>query len=236
MVYCGQKIKRCKRQNMKEKLMKKQNVFRAGIYLVGLFLLSFSVVLSIVSDLGINAINAIPYVLHLWSGMSLGNLLTIVYCVFIFIQVLLLRRDFEWIQLFQIAVAFLFGWFTDFWKWVFSGVTLSSYGMKFMLMIVSTVIRAIAIALYVDAELVPSPAEGLTQALSRKTGVPFHTMKTIQECALIAIAVALSFILFAALKGVREGTVISSVIIGPIMGCVQRVIKPFVRKLCFDQE
>lgn len=221
---------------MRAQLLRKQNILRFIFYVLGLFLLSFSVVLSIVSDLGINAINAIPYVLHLKSGISLGYLLTAVYCVFILLQVLLLRRDFEWIQLFQIAVAFGFGYFTDFWKWVFANMTLTSYGAKFALMLVATVIRAIAIALYVDADLIPSPAEGLTGALSKKTGVPFHTMKTIQECALIAIAVALSFILFGTLKGVREGTVISSVIIGPIMGFMQKYIKPFVRKHCFDQE
>lgn len=234
MIYYLIEFVHSKRIAMESSLSKKQNGCRLIIYVFGLFLLSFSVVLSILSDLGINAINAVPYVLHLWSGFSLGNLLTAVYCVFILIQVLLLRREFQWFQLFQIAVAFVFGWFTDFWKWVFSGITLSSYGAKFALMVVSTVIRAIAIALYVDTEMIPSPAEGLTGALSKKTVVAFHTMKTIQECALIAIAVILSFLLFGSLKGVREGTVISSVIIGPIIGFVQRFIKPFVRKLCFD--
>lgn len=215
--------------------MNKRNAARILIYLFGLFLMSFSVVLSIVSDLGINAINAVPYVLHLWSGLSLGNLLTAVYCVFILIEIMLLRREFEWFQLAQIAVAFLFGWFTDFWKAVFQGIVLPAYWVKFAMMILSTVIRAIAIALYVDTELIPTPSEGLTQALSKKTGVAFHTMKTIQECALIAIAVLLSFVLIGALHGVREGTIILSVVIGPVMGFVQRFIKPFVRKLCFDK-
>ena len=104
-----------------EILMKKstpvQFVIRILVYCLGLLLLAFGVAISVNSDLGVSPVNSLPYVISQIIHVQLGTCVTAVFCSYILLQVLILRREFQPINLLQILFSTLFGYFVDFAKW-----------------------------------------------------------------------------------------------------------------------
>ena len=95
-------------------------VRRYASFVVILFVIALGTSLSIRANLGSSPISAPPYILSLVPGvgLSMGQLTICMHVFFIAIQILLLRRDFEKRQFLQIAVSFLFGFYTDLTMWL----------------------------------------------------------------------------------------------------------------------
>lgn len=75
-------------------------------------------------------------------------------------------------------------------------------------------------------ELAPNvvvPGEGVVRAIAKVSGVRVGTVKAVFDITLIIIAAVLSLIFFHGLRGVGIGTVISAVLVGPIINIVNRV-------------
>ena len=76
-------------------IIKKEIIKNYCILILGLFIMSFGVALSVISDLGTTPISCIPNVIKYACTLSLG-IITIIFNLFlIFIQVIILRSDFE---------------------------------------------------------------------------------------------------------------------------------------------
>ena len=70
------------------------------------------------SDLGISPVNSLPYVISDIVKMQPGTCVTIVFCLYILVQVILLRKEFNPINLTQIIFSTIFGYFVNFPKWM----------------------------------------------------------------------------------------------------------------------
>jgi len=214
----------------------KEFVFRILIYTLGLLFLAFATVFAINSNLGTSPVNSLPFAVSVVTGLQLSTAVIIVFSSYIALQAILLRKQFKWYNIFQIAFSTLFGYFTDFAKWVLGDFCLPTYFGKLAMLAVSIVMIAIGIALYVDAQLIPMPPEGLTDALSRTLHIKFPNMKIIQDCVVTGCAVIITLIATGAVAGVREGTVLSALLVGKVLAVVQKWIRPTVDKLCRQPE
>ncbi len=208
-------------------------LYRILLYALGLLFLAFSVAFAINSDLGISPVNSFPYVISLASGAKLGTCVICVFACYILLQFALLGRRFRWYQIFQLAFSTLFGYFADFAKWVLGDFRLPTYAGQLGMLVISIALISIGISLYVDTKLIPMPSEGLTLAFSDFFHIKFHNMKIIQDCVTVALAVLLSFLFLHKLAGVREGTVISALLVGKGVALMQRWIRPMVERICF---
>ena len=94
--------------------------------------------------------------------------------------------------------------------------------------LISLFFVAVGVFLYVNADLLPLPSEGVMLAFSKKTKVPFHLCKMGFDCAVVVIAALISLIIKGELLGVREGTIIAAIFVGII---IKPVAKLFLNKL-----
>ena len=83
----------------------------------GLAITAFGVAFSIKASLGTSPISSVPYVVSLFAPLTVGTATIVMHCVFILLQILILRRQYHPIQLMQLPVAVLFGYLTDFGVW-----------------------------------------------------------------------------------------------------------------------
>lgn len=210
-----------------------QWVFRTGFYLLGLFFLALGVVISIHSELGISPVNSLPYVVSRISGRELSTCVIVIYCIYIGLQWVLLRREFRPINLLQILFSTVFGCFLDFCKELLGDFSLPGYGGKLILLAISILVISVGVILYVEVELVPMPMEGLTLTLSRKWGVPFHQVKMAVDCTVVGLGAALSLVFFGGLEGIREGTVLTALFTGKVIALVKKPLLAPLRTLCF---
>lgn len=203
----------------------KQGIRRISVYLVGLFILSLGVALSVKSGLGVTSVNSIPYALSLIFSADMGMFTAGLYILFVLIQALILRKDFRAKFLFEIPCSLLFGGMVD-----LSNLILTCfpdpthYIVRLLLLALSIFGVALGVYLYCSVELVPLPGDGVILVLSQKSGMKFHNVKILFDCTLVIISAAISLIFLGKLISVREGTVISSLLIGVIVGLLTKIL------------
>lgn len=210
-----------------------QWVFRVGFYVLGLFLMAFGVALAANSNLGISPVNSLPYVVSAVVGRDPGTCVTLVFCSYILLQIILLRKEFQWINLLQIVFSTIFGYFVNFTKAIVGDFAIPTYAGQLLMLAVSIVFIAVGVVLYIEVEMVPMPMEGLSLAIAGKTGVAFHNMKIIIDCVVVIAGVALSFLCLRRLVYIREGTIITAVVTGKVMALVKKPLSSLVQKVCF---
>lgn len=215
----------------------KRFINRICFYALGLFFLALGVSISVNSNLGVSPVNSLPYVVSLITGVKMGTCVIAVFTVFILVQIIILRKEFKWINLTQILFSTLFGYFVNFTKMIIGDFALPGYVGRLAMLAVSIVLIAIGVSMYVNTKLVNMPMEGMTMAVTSKLkGKSFHQVKVVMDCIVVVIGVALSFIFLGGLQGIREGTVLGALLVGQVMKPVQKVLTPFMSRFCFAQE
>ena len=215
----------------------KQLPQRWVLYVFGIFLISLGASFNVVANLGVSAMQAPPLVLSIVTGLSMGTCLFLVLALFVLFQILVLRKKFQWISLAQLVVSFLFGYFMDFSLFLVGSLTPSSYLQQLLLFGIGTILSVNGLLLYVQANLITMPPEGLTIALTKKIpNSKFHRIRIVQDSSLVVIAVVLSLFLLHGVYGVREGTVLSAVLIGKLLPYAGRLWRPVLRRIGMEPE
>lgn len=199
---------------------------RTLILCAGLFVMSVGVAFSIKADLGTSPISSVPYVVSLISPITVGSATIIMHCVFILLQILILRKRYRPVQLMQLPVALIFGALTDFSVWLLRNVTYSSYFMQWILCGTGIILVALGVSMEVAADVVTVAGEGLVLAVCKVLPVKFGNMKVCFDVSLVVIAAVIGFAARGALLGVREGTVLAAVFVGLLS---KQFSKPIVR-------
>ena len=202
-----------------------QMACRILIYCFALLLMAFGVALSVNSNLGVSPVNSLPYVISQIIHVRMGTCVTAIFCFYILLQILILRRDFRPINLLQIVFSTIFGYFVDFAKALVGDFAIPTYLGQLTMLLASIVLIALGVLLYMEVQLVPMPMEGLS----------FPTMKTVVDCLVVLIGVVLSFVFLGRLEGIREGTVITAAVVGKLIAVFRKPLSPAVRKICFGE-
>ena len=212
-----------------------QFVIRVLIYCLGLLSLAFGVAFSVNSNLGVSPVNSLPYVISRIVNVQMGTCVTAVFCFYILLQILILGRKFNPVNLLQIVFSTIFGYFVDFAKMVLGDFTIPTYFGQLTMLAISIPLIAVGIVLYMDAQLVPMPMEGLSSCLADKFGVSFPNMKTIVDCLVVGIGLVLCFVFLGKLDGLREGTIITAVVTGKVIALIKKPLSPVLKKICFGE-
>lgn len=97
----------------KEKQRPEHIPLRLLMLLVGFGVMAFGVAFSIKGALGTSPISSVPYVTGYISGLSVGTTTIIMNGIFVLLQIAILRRRYQWVQLLQFPAAIVFGLFID---------------------------------------------------------------------------------------------------------------------------
>ena len=112
---------------------RQETVRRYGLLGLGLLITAFGIAFSIQAGLGTSPISSLPYVVSLLTPLSVGTATICLHGVLILLQLLILRRRYDPVQLLQLPVALVFGYLTDLGVWVIQGIPVPSYGVRWLL-------------------------------------------------------------------------------------------------------
>lgn len=188
------------------------------------------------ADLGVSPISSVANVMSIqFSSLSIGNWLIIWNCVLILGQIIFLRKKFQLVQLMQIPLSFLFGYFTDFGMWIVSFFDTDAYAVKMVFVILGTVILGFGVALSVIANVVMNSGEAFVKALSDTIHIDFSNLKIGFDIGCVVVSVVLSLVFFnMKIVGTREGTIIAALLTGVIVKLFAKLIKKPLEKLLTD--
>jgi len=195
-------------------MKKNKLLLRVSIFIFGLFVMAFGVALSVTADLGVSPISCIPYVYSLKLPLTLGELTIVFNIVLIILQMILLRRNYRLIQLVQIPVVFIFGFFIDFTLTLVSGLSVSNYVLQMFCCLLSCVMVAFGVFMEVKAHITYLPGEGLAMAIADTFKKEFGKAKIGVDSSMVIIGIASSFIFLHQLQGIREGTIVAAILVG----------------------
>ena len=187
------------------------------LLLIGLAIMAFGVAFSIKASLGTSPISSVPYVVSLFTPLTVRTATITMHCVFILLQILILRKDYHPIQLMQLPVAFFFGYLTDFGVWAVQGITCNTYWQQWIVCLIGILLVAVGVSFEVKAGVVVLAGEGVVLAICKVLPkVKFGYMKVGFDVTLVVIACILSIVFTGRLQGVREGTVAAALLVGLI--------------------
>jgi len=215
----------------------RQFVLRISVYLFSLAVLAVGVVFAVNSNLGVSPVNSLPFALSEVFQIPLSSSIIIVYTIFVLLQIVILKKDFKPYLLLQLAFAVIFGYFVDLFKLIIGTFRFPGYVGQLVMVAISALFIGVGVAMYLCVQLLPLPMEGLVSAITTafKGKVKFSVVKTGCDSACVLIAAILSFVFLGKLVGVREGTVITALLLGPIVGLAQKHLTPRIEKVVFDK-
>ncbi|WP_323735757.1 DUF6198 family protein [Methanosphaera sp. ISO3-F5] len=142
------------------------NYKRYGVYLLSLFIISLGASLSIKANLGTSPLICIPYVSSLITKLSVGTTSFIFNILLIFLQTLLLRKDFHKRQYLQILIGTIFSIFIDFTLMLVSPINPTDYISQLLLLPTNCIVMAFGVLLEIKTEVVYLPGDGIIVAIS----------------------------------------------------------------------
>ena len=207
-------------------------LLRRWLFLVvSLFVMALGVACSIQANLGTSPISSVPYAVSRFTPLTVGTATIAMHCVFILIQILILRRRYDPVQLLQLPVAIVFGYLTDLAVWAVGFLPPAAYWQQWLLCLAGIALVGGGVSGEVTAGVVTLAGEGVVLAVCQAAPVKFGTMKVIFDVTLVLTACVLSLLFLGHIAGVREGTVAAALLVGQVARRMNRALEPVDRRL-----
>jgi len=206
---------------------RKELVKRYSLFIISLWFSALGVAVTKCGSLGVSCISSVPNVLSLrFTALTIGGWTFVWNTLLVICQILLLRKNFQKIQLLQIPLSFLFGWFTDVAMLLAVRIPVNSYPMQLFMVVLGVVILAFGITLGVIANVVLNAGEGIVKALADVSGKEFGFVKVRFDVVCVILSLVISLATFGGkIIGVREGTLIAAFLNGTMVKWYSRRLK-----------
>ncbi len=227
-----------KGESLKEKVI--GFVWQHILLLISMFFMTFGVALCVRSNLGSGVISSIPMSFSLAGevgivpGWTIGGYTNIMNVILVAAQILILRKKFEKIQLFQLLVGFIFGAFLDINMWITSYFsTYQALYSQIIAQLGGATILGCAVAMEIRCGSISMPGEGIQVAIARVTGKPFPIVKIIVDTTLVVLAVISGYCFFGSWPWtvVGPGTLFAMFYVGYVVKLINPHLKWFDRLL-----
>ncbi len=216
--------------------MSKQELFRRYVFfVVGLFVNSLGISFITKANLGTSPISSIPYTLSLGFPLSLGMFTMIFSVLLMVIQLFILRKRFSKELWLQLPISVLFSAFIDLTMAMLFFINPQTYVLQVVSLLVGCVILGFGVFMEMAANVVMLPGECTVRAISSTWNTDFGKTKIAVDVTMAVTAAVLGVALYWQIAGVREGSLISALLVGFLARIFNRKIGGPVQTLLCDR-
>ena len=189
------------------------------LFLIGLFIAAMGVAFSTKAGLGTSPVASVPYSCSLVSGLfTFGGWLNLWSVLQITTQVLVMKGKCNYIEIaVQTALAFVYGYLTNFACWLVRDLTADTYPVQMAYMIAGCFILALGIWVQFKGGVAMLPGEAMNRAIAQAAGKRYENIKIFFDVVYIALSAVICLVFLGRLEGVREGSIIAALVIGTII-------------------
>ncbi len=219
------------RGRIKERIMDKFVFRRYCLFVVSVFINAFGIAFITKALLGTSPITSVTYVLSMFTSYTMGQWTIALNLLFMLIDLLFMRprelKDDLRMFLLQIPITLCFGTFIDVSMSALSWLHPAGYLYQLVSLAAGCFILAVGIGLEVKADIAMVAGEYMVRVISKRLRKEFGYVKLGLDVTLVLVSCVLSLVFMSGLYGVREGTVVAALVVGPIV----RFLKPYYRVL-----
>ncbi|MBR4098839.1 MAG: hypothetical protein IKK44_02480 [Clostridium sp.] len=204
-------------------------IYRGGIYALGTLTLAAGITLNTKTGLGVSPIISIPFsISELW-GLDFAMLTFVLYALCIVGEVLI-RRQIRISDLLQLPFSFVFSLLLD----IFSALitydcSQHGLGSNLGLLLLAVLLTGAGIALMVNMQLIPNPADGIVQAIAQRLDWEQGAAKNFFDISCAGTTCVLGLVFAQKIVGIGLGTLVAMVGVGRAVFLVNRLFKT---KMC----
>lgn len=114
---------------------------------------------------------------------------------------------------------------------VFSGFDPQDYILKIVSVVIGCAMLSFGVYLQIIANVVMVPGDGFAYALTRRVKKEYGKVRVTSDVTMIVIAALIGLVELGTLGGVREGTVISAILVGTIARFYFKTLAPLTEFL-----
>lgn len=200
-------------------------------YMAAMLLSAVGIRMQVNAGLGISMVAAPAYILSVKiSWLTQGNAEWLVQGLLYTAMCLAIHR-FAYKKIWSFIAAIPYGWLFDVISSLMVNIKGSGFAANLILFLAGSVILTLGIALFFQSYLPCQMHEMFVKTLAEEFSWNQSKVKTIYDFSCLAVSLMLSLLFFHRLEGIGIGTVICTVINGPLIGVWTKVLDG---KICFD--
>ena len=204
-----------------EKTKRIDMALRILLLLAGMFVAAFGISLIAVLNLGSTPISSLPLVVAAITGLSFGTTTFIVNLFFVLGQNRAFAAKISTLgTCFRFRPFLVFSIFIDLSMHLLSGVTGFGYVTALALSLVGNLLLAFGIVMQIRSKTLVQPGEGIVLAVAVTLKKPFGYMKICNDVSLVATAAVVSWCVLGEIVQIREGTLLSAVLVGLLVKAI----------------
>ncbi len=194
---------------------------RYALMAVALLILALGIAVITRALLGTSPVTCTTLVLSMLTSLSMGQWTILFNFMLVLLELPLLTRsqmrtDCR-IILLQIPVSLIFGCFIDLGMYLSAWLIPTTYLLQLLCLAVGCFVLAIGISLEVKANVAMASCDYFITVVSHRFHTDYGYTKLGVDITLVTTAAVLSMLYLNHLAGVREGTLIAAIVVGPII-------------------
>lgn len=196
---------------------------RIVVMVLGVLCIGLGIALAKYSSTGTSPISTFPAVstevaaLHGFGWMTMGMFTFAFNALYFVLEIALLRREFGLVQVLQIPLFVLLSASVDVWLGLLSHIPLPNYVCQLLCLACSICVLGLGVHLCLRANILMTPGDAAPVVIAYKTQLPFNRVKVAWDVTLMCSAALLSLLRLGHLAHVREGTIISALLVGNVV-------------------
>lgn len=205
---------------------------RATVMFVGLSCIALGISLAKLACIGTSPISSLPAVmtevgqLH-GIPMTMGGWTFVFNLSYFLLEVALLRSRLAPVQLLQMPLFLVLSVMVDVWIAAFETAAPQGYAQQVAWLLASVLVLGFGIRVQLASDLLMTPGDAAVQVISYVSGRRFSSCKVAWDVTLMSLAALSSLVLLGGLFQVREGTILSAILVGPAVRLFDRALRPF---------
>ena len=217
---------------------------RFFFYILGICTIALGLTLSTKTNFGASAVIAVAFTISELTGLKLGDATFYFYFLFIVAQIILHllpgkrapydRKEALIIDVLQLPFSLVFTRLLNFYaSWIPVPETLA---VRVLVLVVSVIVIGVGAALTLDMRLVPSPADGIVQTISDRSGLELGLTKNIVDISCVVLNCAVALIFAHHTIGIGIGTLAGMIGTGRVIAAFNKLFGAYLIPLGLPEE
>lgn len=188
-------------------------------------LVGFGAAIALKAAIGVGPWDAMAQSVSFITTIKVGTVGMLFNTCCVLLQLIIKGKDFELKTLFQIPMAVATGVLINFFYYnVFESLSINLYITKVIMVLIANIFTSLGVSAIMELGIVSFPLEGFCHTVADKYGLVFSKFRQFIDIIVVAIVFALTF-LFNVEMTIREGTVVSLLLFGPLLGIFMPKLK-----------